>query len=103
MRPEFAQIPIFFDRLNNATRPRPAFQHQNVLSGLLQRVSAAKARNSRANDNCKWTVSHGSERFREERLGVQVLFFEIGVENHRQVADKNAAEPGSANFVLIHR
>src|SRR5216684_9375142 len=41
-----------------------------------------------------------SERLGKERLGVEMLSLEVGVENHREIADKDAAEPCGANFVV---
>src|SRR5437879_2225633 len=41
-----------------------------------------------------------SERLGKERLGVEMLPLEVWIENHREIADKDAAEPGGANFVV---
>lgn len=38
------------------------------------------------------------ERFGEEGFGGEVLFFEVGVEEHGDVADEDTAEPSRANF-----
>src|SRR5215471_7295116 len=44
-----------------------------------------------------WTRS---ESFGEKRLGVQMLLFEIRIKNHREIADKDAAYPRSADLIL---
>src|SRR5438876_6314550 len=41
-----------------------------------------------------------SERLGKERLGVEMLLFEVGIENHREIANKDASEPGGADFVF---
>src|SRR5580700_8990487 len=40
------------------------------------------------------------ERLGEKRFGVELLFIEIGVERHGEVANEDAAEPSGANFVF---
>jgi hypothetical protein len=101
LRPKFKKIAVFRNRLNHAAGPRGRFQQQHILSGLFESIGAGQARNSRADHDGKWSGSHDSERLREERLGVQLLLFEVRVEKHRQIANENAAEPGSANLVSI--
>src|SRR5258708_24726637 len=41
-----------------------------------------------------------SERLGKERFGVEMLSLDVWIENHCEVADKDAAEPGGANFVV---
>src|SRR6266478_10190013 len=43
----------------------------------------------------------GSESLRKERLGDELLFFKIWVENHGQIADEDATEPGGADFAAF--
>src|SRR5713226_9739233 len=47
------------------------------------------------------SILGGSESLRKKRLGDELLFFKIRVENHGQIADEDAAEPGSADFAAI--
>lgn len=35
--------------------------------------------------------ARGLESLREEGFGVEVLFFQVGVENHGEIADEDAA------------
>ena len=42
-----------------------------------------------------------SERFREERLGRQLLSFQVGIEHHGQIADKDSSEPSGPNFIWL--
>src|SRR5215831_19025571 len=46
----------------------------------------------------KMRILAKSESFGKKRFCGELLFFQIGIEDHRQVADKNAAEPSGANF-----
>src|ERR1700730_5512981 len=48
-------------------------------------------------------ASAGLERFRKERLRVELLLFEVRIEDHGEVADKNTAQPGGADLVSIHQ
>src|SRR5256885_12334643 len=41
-----------------------------------------------------------SERLGKERFGVEMPPLEVWIENHREIADKDAAEPGGTNFVF---
>ena len=70
-----------------------------------QSVGADEARDATADHQCWDMTGHGdvstlvgSESFRKERLGDELLLFEIRVENHGQIADEDAAEPGGADF-----
>ncbi len=43
----------------------------------------------------------GLESFGEEGFGVEVLLFQVGIENHGEIADKDAAEPSGADFAGV--
>ena len=79
-----------------------------VNPSFTQRVGADQAGDATADHQCWDVTGHGdvsilvgSESFRKERLGDELLFFEIRVENHGQIADEDAAEPGGANFAAL--
>lgn len=75
---------------NNAARAGRGFYELGIYAGFAQGVSAYQARYSAAH-NQSWRVSrHGiwqflsaSECFRKQRFGVEMLFFQIGIKNHR--------------------
>src|SRR6266481_2372098 len=78
-------------------------------SGFAQSVGTDEAGDATADHQCWDVTSHGdvsilvgSESFRKERLGDELLFFEIRVENHGQIADEDAAEPSGAHFAAVH-
>src|SRR5580693_8002831 len=86
------------------------FNQQNVHPQFAQRVGAHQARNSSAN-NQRWDVtSHGvakylaiSESFREQGLGSELLPFQVGIEDHGQVANEDPPKPGGANFAALQQ
>ena len=44
-----------------------------------------------------------SERLREERFGRKLLFFEVRIEDHGQISNKNATKPRGANLVRLQQ
>jgi len=48
-----------------------------------------------------WASSQRQRVFEKSGLGSELLLFEIGIENHSQIADENAAEPSGADFSLV--
>ena len=42
-----------------------------------------------------------SESFREKRFGRQLLSFQIRIEDHRQIANEDSAEPGAPDLVPL--
>src|SRR5258707_338105 len=97
LRAQFEEKTIVPLGPNNAARAGRGFHELGIYAGFAQGVSAYQARYSAAH-NQSWRVSrHGiwqflsaSECFRKQRFGVEMLFFQIGIKNHRQVADKDA-------------
>jgi len=86
------------DGVYYAARPLRGFDELQFDAGLLQGISADQAGDATADHQC-WNMTRhgdvsnlaGSESFRKERLGDELLFFEIRIENHSQIADENAA------------
>ncbi len=110
LRAQFDQKTIASLGPNDAARTRGCFHELGVYARFAQRVSAYQARYSGAH-NQSWRVSRhrirqflsASERFRKQGLGVEMLFFEIGIKNHCQVADKYPPEPRGANFICVQQ
>jgi len=40
-----------------------------------------------------------SECLREERLGRQLLFFQVRIKDHGQIANENSSQPSGPNFI----
>jgi hypothetical protein len=94
--------------MDDATRAWGSFHDLRVNPGFAQGVTADEAGDATADHQCWDVTGHGavsilagSESFRKERLRDELLFFKIRVENHGQVADEDAAEPGGADFAAI--
>jgi hypothetical protein len=47
------------------------------------------------------SILAGSKSFRKKRLGDELLFFEIRIENHGEIANEDAAEPGGADLTAV--
>src|SRR5260370_38297094 len=82
----------------------------HVDTSLLQGISADEAGDAAADHLCWDAMGHGdgsilagSESFRKERLGIVLLFFKIGIENHGQISDENAPEPSGADLVPLQK
>src|ERR1700741_2520558 len=84
------------------------FDQLNLNACLAESVGAYEPGDAPAYNQCLGVTSHDavsilarSESFRKERLGNELLFFEIGIENHGQVADENTAEPSGPDFAAF--
>ena len=108
LRAQFQEETVARNGLDDAARAGRGFEEMSVNAGFSKGVGTDEARDA-ATDNKRWDVTGhgdlrilvGSECFRKERLGDELLFFEIRVENHSQVSDEDAAEPGGADFAAV--
>jgi hypothetical protein len=109
LRSKFEQEAVASDGLNDAAGAGRSFDQFCVDADFLKCVRADEPGNSAADHQCWDVTGHGvvsilarSESFRKEGLAAdQLLFFEIGIENHGQITDEDAAEPGGANLAAI--
>jgi hypothetical protein len=105
---KFEKETVTGDGVDDAARARRGFDQLHFDAGFLQGVSAYQAGDATADHQCWNMTGHGdvsilagSESFRKKRLGDELLFFEIRIENHSQIADENAAKPGGADFAAF--
>src|SRR5260370_33537042 len=92
--------------MDDTAGTRAGLDQLHVDTSLLQCISADEAGEAAADHQCWDAMGHGdgsiragSESFRKERLGIELLFFQIGIETHGEIADEDAAEPSGANLV----
>ena len=108
LRPQFQQKAVAAGRVKNAAGPGRSFDKKNFDARFLERIRANQPRNAAANHQSLSVTGHdegrilaGSKSFRKKRLGGQLLFFQIRIKKHSQVANENAAEPGGADFAIL--
>ena len=106
---QFQEEAVAGDGLYDTAGAGSGFEKLGVDTGFAEGVGADEAGDSTA-DHQSWDVTgHGvvsiladSESFGKERLAAdELLFFKIGIEDHGQIADEDAAQPGGANFAAI--
>src|SRR6266850_805487 len=110
LRSQFQEEAIASHGVDDATGKRRRLEQLCVNPSFAQSEGADKAGNAATDHHCCDVTGHGdvsilagSKSFRKERLGDELLFFEIWVENHCQIADENAAEPGGADFASFEK
>lgn len=89
LRAKFEEEAVTALGANHAAWTRGGFDNLGVDVGFAQRIDTDQTGDSGA-DYQDWNVSGhvvaenriGSESFRKERLGMEVLLFEVGIENH---------------------
>jgi hypothetical protein len=108
LRAEFEKKTVTSDGMDDPARTRRGFDQGNVNTCLAESVGADEAGDAPADNQCLDLTSHGavsilarSECFRKERLGDELLFFEVRIEHHGQIANENAAEPSRADFAAV--
>ena len=105
LRSQFQEEAVANYGVDDTTGTRRGLDELCVNPSFAQSEGADKTGDAATDHQCCDMTGHGdvsilagSKSFRKERLSDELLFFEIRVENHGQIADEDAAKPGGADF-----